>query len=323
MSKSDDFQDEYTLPGKPGLAVTIQALRDYDQKPNRATIIDGLSDLDDADIAAIKPIWAQLKPGTRRKIMRALAETCETDFMLDYRTMGSLGLDDSDPGVRQAAINALWMDDSVGLMNRLMVMARNDPALDVRAAAILELGRFIALGDLGDLPEETTRPAQELAIKIWQDSAEPIDTRRRALEAISRCSHPMVNAAITEAYAGDEHLLRVSAVFAMGSTCDERWADTIMVEIENDDPEMRYEAARAAGALELVEAVPVLGRLAEEDNRETLMVVIWSLGEIGGKEALRFLAELAQQAEENDDETLADAVDEAIANATLMNDLGW
>ena len=72
-----------------------------------------------------------------------------------------------------------------------------------------------------------------------------------------------------------------------------------------------------------MEAVPVLGRLAEEDNRETLMVVIWSLGEIGGKEALRFLAELAQQAEENDDETLADAVDEAIANATLMNDLGW
>ena len=108
----------------------------------------------------------------------------------------------------------------------------------------------------------------------------------------------------------------------MGCTYDDRWSEIIMQEIESDDAEIRYEAARAAGSLELEEAIPKLARLALDDDREILEVAIWSLGEIGGNEAMRILNLLAEKAEDEDDQDLIQAIDEAIGNATLMSMLG-
>jgi HEAT repeat protein len=84
---------------------------------------------------------------------------------------------------------------------------------------------------------------------------------------------------------------------------------------------MRYEAARAAGELEIEEAVPLLGRLILDDDREILEVVTWSLGEIGGKEAVRILEAMAETAEETDDDVLMEAIEDAIGNASLADGL--
>ncbi|MBK8026049.1 MAG: HEAT repeat domain-containing protein [Chloroflexi bacterium] len=85
----------------------------------------------------------------------------------------------------------------------------------------------------------------------------------------------------------------------------------------DSDDEIRYEAARAAGELEIEEAVPDLAKLASDPDREIQEVAIWSLGEIGGDESLRILNHLLQRAMKAKDEGLKDAIEEAIGNASL------
>jgi HEAT repeat protein len=98
------------------------------------------------------------------------------------------------------------------------------------------------------------------------------------------------------------------------------WSPEIMEELSSEYAEMRYEAARAAGELELKPALQRLAELAYEDDIEIQEMAIWALGEIGGKAANQVLANLAELAEVTDDLELADAVAEAQAAATLVGE---
>jgi hypothetical protein len=176
------------------------------------------------------------------------------------------------------------------------------------------------MGELGDLPEEQTVRAQQSVVRHLQNVNESLEVRRRSLEAIANCSHAVVPGAIREAYDSDIQPLQISAVFAMGRTCDtDRWQDIVLREISSLDNEMRYEAARASGELEIAEAVPHLGRLTMEDDREIKLMSIWALGEIGGKQATRILDALLEEAETEDDADLIEAIEDAIGNASLAS----
>lgn len=309
-------------PTKPDFAATLHALREYETEKDIVTLGYGLSGLLPDQLTELAAAWTQLTVESRRAIMQMVAETSEADFLLDFEGIGFFGLDDPDGMVRQAAISVLWMDESPALLSRLLDLAQNDPMVAVRASAASELGRFILLGELEDLPQEDSDAVQALLLRLWNDREQPLDVRRRALEALANCSHDMVPGAIREAYASPDQPMRVSAVFAMGRTYDEQWTDQVLEEIVSDDQELRYEAARAAGSLNLVEAIPALAKLTVDDDREVQEVAITSLGEIGSREALRTLNLLAEKALEDGDQELADAVEDAIGNATLMNDLG-
>jgi hypothetical protein len=65
------------------------------------------------------------------------------------------------------------------------------------------------------------------------------------------------------------------------------------------------------------QAIPQLGKLLEEADREVMEMAVWALGEIGGAEAQRFLRELSDQAEKDGDDDLVSAIEEALAAATL------
>jgi HEAT repeat protein len=245
----------------------------------------------------------------------------EANLDMDYRSVGIMGLDDSDAGVREAAVDLLFEDMSLQLMDKLIELAQWDDAPEVRAAAASALGRFILAGELGELPERDTTRAQDAAVSLLTNEEEDIDVRRRALEAIANCSHEIVDEAITEAYQSDEHKMRVSSLFAMGRSCDERWNPIVLRELQSNDDEMRFEAARAAGEIGTEDAVPVLVRLAFDNDREIKEVAIWSLGEIGGLDAKRALNKLAREAAEVDDADLLEAVEDALTNAQLADSL--
>jgi HEAT repeat protein len=103
----------------------------------------------------------------------------------------------------------------------------------------------------------------------------------------------------------------------MGRSCDEQWEEIVLKELSSLDPEMRFEAARAAGELTLTDATPQLARLARGTDREIKEVAIWSLGEIGGNAALRVLNTLAAEAREADDNDLLEMIEDAIGSASL------
>lgn len=306
---------------KPSLEATIASLKNLQSDMLPATIYYGLSDLSQTEIQRFETEWSALDPDLRRRVIAQLAETSELNFELDYMQLGHLALGDTEPTVRAAAIDLLWMDDSLELMYRLIERTEQDESRVVRAAAASALGRFILLGEYEEIDQDAARKAQDAVIRLWNNRAEDFEVRRRALEAISNSSHDIVSPAIAEAYNSKEHLMRVSAIFAMGKAYDHQWSDTVLKELANVNAEIRYEAARAAGELMLEQAVPALGRLAVEEEREIKEVAIWSLGEIGGQEALRILTALAQDAEESDDLDLLDSIEEALGNAVLAGEL--
>lgn len=296
---------------------TLIALRDGEAGTISAKVLYGLSELTEIDILQLRPMWKELSTEYRQKIVQRVADIGETNFELDYRVFGLFALKDEDEEVRKSAISIMWVDESLTFMRRLVDIAQNDESTAVRAAAISDLGRFILLGELGDLPERELLPVQDMVVEFWADESEDVEIRRRALEAISNCGHEIVEAAINEAYRSDERSLRVSSIYAMGRSCDEQWEEIVLKELSSPDAEMRYEAARAAGELTLTNATPQLIRLARGTDREIKEVAIWSLGEIGGRDALRVLTSLAGEVQETDDEELLDLIEEAMGNAAL------
>lgn len=306
---------------RPTLDETLRALRGGEGIGLTATIYYGLSDLEPGQVEELESIWEALSPDYRLKIVQQLVDISETNFDLDYQGVGWMALEDSDGDVRAAAIELLWPDESSALMRKLLDLAVDDDAAAVRAQAASALGRFILLGEFEEIPAEQANAAVDTAISIYNDVDEDVEVRRRALEALGHSSHAGVEDLIREAYESHEQLMKVSAVFAMGKSCDPKWVSIVTREMNSGDAELRFEAARAAGELGLEEAVPKLSRLAYEPDREVKEAAIWALGEIGGHEAQRVLEALIHDPAVAADEDLQEALDDALAAATLPGSL--
>lgn len=313
LESPDD--DEIGQRERPNIETTIKALQEATDGSYNATIFYGLSGLTNSEFAQVKPVWDKLDPEYRHKLVQQMADLGESNFDLDYHTVAEQSLEDSNSDVRAAAIELLWDDESITLMNRLIEMAQWDEAIAVRAAAASALGNFILQGELGEIDERETSRAQDAVVSLLTDDDEDVDVRRRALEAIANCGHEIVDGAIEDAYQSGDDRMKASAIFAMGRTADDRWENIVMREIKSDNPAFRYEAARASGELELRDAVPVLGQLIRENDPEIREVAVWALGEIGGSQALKALTSLAEDLEDDDD--LLELIEDAISSASL------
>ena len=173
---------------------------------------------------------------------------------------------------------------------------------------------FILLGEYGDMPAELTLKAQELTLKLHKDKSEARDVRRRALEALANSSHPEASKLIRAAYEHGNHELKVGAIFAMGNTCNRMWAKMLLEELVSRDSECVFEAVRACGQIQLRDSVQRVGELTLSDDQNIQEIAIWSLGEIGGKQAFERLNSLAENVE---DDSAAAVIDEALDAASF------
>jgi HEAT repeat protein len=298
------------------IELALEILRNPDA-PLSAKALYNLSDLEGEDRDRLYQEWGTIPLERRRKLMHRMAEVVETNFDMDFSAVTRLAMTDLDSELREAAVEASWTDESPEMLNRLMPMASIDFSPSVRAAAISALGRFIELGEDGKFDKQLARQAENLAIRIYKNESLDTEIRRRAIEAISNCSRPEVQGMIEDAYKHRDIRMRASAVYAMGRTCDEQWESIVLKELQNRDALMRYEAVRAAGELTTESALPVLANLIEEADREVMEMTVWALGEIGGAEAQRLLRVKAEEAERDGDDDLSEAIEEAIASASL------
>ena len=300
---------------KPAIDDVLAALRELDSAPKRAvsaTVVYGLSDLSAPERQDLEAAWRQLAPLSRRRVLRALIDASEAMFEMNYREIALRALHDEDSLVRTAAIELLWTDETVETLRSLMSLAVDDPDSLVRAAALKELGRFILLGEYGDIPAEAAKEAQSLALRIHADRSQSLEARRRALEALSNSSHPDVERLIRAAYADGNHDLKISAIFAMGRTCSKVWREILLEELDSADSEVVFEAVTACGQIQLDESVRRIGLLVTSEDREIQLAAIWALGEIGGNHAFEILTSLEEMIE---DEEAAAVIDEALDTA--------
>lgn len=248
-----------------------------------------LSHLDAEDTAHVSEVWPCLEVKLRRHVIRRLVELAEADIEVDFGAIFRLGLEDTDADVRTAAIEGLWEDEDVRLVPRLVECLREDDSVAVQAAAATSLGRFILLGELDKIRSAPRSLAYEGLLATYQNPEEHIETRRRALESLAYVGNETVTALIHESYEMPEERMHVSAVFAMGRSADSRWKRQVQQELLSPNPELRYEAARACGKLQLSEAVPELEDLAEDVDPEVQEAALWALGQIGGDPAKQIL----------------------------------
>ncbi len=290
-------------------------LREASQ-PFPAAELYHFSDLNKKDIAALEAAWAEVPVDRRRSLIQDLGEISEANFEVTFEAVFRLGLEDEDAEVRATSIRNLWEVEEPDLIAPLIDFLQHDPDPNVRAAAASALGRFVYLGELEEIPApQAHRVEDELLASIrGQDD---LEVRRRALEAIGFSGRPEVAGLIREAYASSDPKLRVSAVFAMGRSADTQWAPQVCAELENGTPEMRFEAARAAGELELAQAVPGLEQLVEDGDSQVREAAIWSLGQVGGEHARRVLTDLLEQADEDEQDFIQDALDNLAFNDDL------
>jgi len=315
-----DPVDDFEWGERPTLQDLNELLRlGKNLKPaNYKLLVYGLSDLSSHDAHHLFSAWQSLETTKRQEIMEMLVDSAEENYMFDYRSWAIVILNDHDSQVRAAGVELLWDDESLDIMHKLIDLIRTEKSVEVRVAAFAGLGRFILRGEYEEVNPESVEVAKTATLEVWDNPKESVEVRRRALEAISNCSHHRVPEMIKEAYKSHLPEMQVSAVFAMGRTYDTQWTDIVLKELDNENPQIRYEAVRAAGELELKKSVQQLGKLARDDSdREIMLMAIWSLGEIGGDLPTKILTRLAEMAEESDDDDLIDAIDEAIQTASL------
>lgn len=304
------------VPNNIPFSQVIQALLDVDN-PFPPRYLYQLSDLDKEEMSQLKAVWGQI-PAWRRKALLEDAETLgEGDYLLSFEALARFAILDEDPAVRLPAVRTLLEYEEPKLIGPLMDLLRNDPDVEVQAAAAQCLGKYVYMGELEEIPVEKQRQVEDLLLEVLRSSS-PDRLRRRALESVSFSSREEIPPQIEAAYHSGERGWLASALFSMGRSANERWQPLVMKELENLSTEVRTEAARAAGELEIHATLPVLLNLLNDPDENVRGAAIWSLSQIGGEGVRDSLEELL---EETEDEEEVEFIESALDNLSFTEDI--
>ena len=274
-----------------------------------------LSDLGGQPLADFRAGWPKLPPEKRLATLQALGELAEDLFELNINAVSRVALHDPDAQVRAAAIRNLWEDQGDDLIAPFLQFLTNDSSEAVRAAAATALGSYVYLGEIEELPEDQTQAIEKALLAAYYGH-DTLEVRRRALESLGFLPRPEAIAAIDQAYENGDDLLRASALFAMGRSLDpERWGEYIIAELTHSNTQVRFEAVRATGELQLEDAAVTLGQLLHDPDAAVQEMTVWALGEIGGDEARRFLQDRLETA----DDELIELIEDALANTDMVD----
>jgi HEAT repeat protein len=276
-----------------------------------------LSDLDGGELAQFKKIWPKIPPWRKQALIEDLETLGESDLLLSFEAVCSFALHDDEPKVRLPAVRALWEYEQPDLIPDFLEILTKDSQAEVRAAAATALGHYVYLGELEEISPEVLRVIEDQLLQA-ANQAESTLVRRMSLEALGYSSREEVPPMIEAAYASGNKDWIASALFAMGHSADERWEPQVLAMLENSLPSIRLEAARAAGELEIHQAVPELLDLLDDPDQDVHDAAVWSLSQIGG-EGVR--ETLEQMYEETDDDDEADYLSEALDNLAFTEDM--
>jgi HEAT repeat protein len=275
-----------------------------------------LSNLSSEEVEFLTKNW----PGTdlqhRREISSQLVHLSDVDLKLNFSAVFILCLSDTDEEIRTQAATGLEGEDNYLIINPLLKALKGDTSARVKSAVAVTLGKFALQGELGNLPSHYSEKVYRGLLKVLDETSEPVDVKRRALEAVSPYSRPEVKNLIEAAYHTDDVRLKASAVFAMGRNCDLAWLPTLLIELDSDQIEIRYEAASALGELGAEKAVSkLIDKVSDKDER-VREAAIKALGEIGTEPAKLALIKLMNSSET----TIRDAAESALKEIQFCED---
>lgn len=286
------------------------------QQPLAVSKLTNLSGLGPEETSLFLNAWLEMELSRRQRLLQELIDLVEDNVELNFDAVFFVALADRDPGLRRDAVRGLWEYEGRDLIDALLGLLDADPNAAVRAEAALALGRFDLQAELDSLRADDAARVERALRETFEDEAEPVEVRGRALESLGVRSEPWVAGLIRAAADSGDRRLRLSALHAMGRSCDAAWLPELLDELKSDDAEARYEAVVAAGQIGEEEAAADVIPLTEDEDVEVRQAAVVALGEIGGDEARDVLQQLAAEG----DESLREAAIEALAEIEFADD---
>ena len=287
-----------------------------ESKPLRYSGLLTLSDLPRQSVEEFLKAWRAMSVKRRHKLLGQLVDLADENVEVDFRAIFISLMKDEDADIRERAITGLWECEDRSLISALLEAACCDPSEKVRAAAAIALGKFALMAEDGKLSPADGERIRETLLGLVKKDSEPVEVRRRALEAVAPFNTVAVQGYIRWAYGATDNNLRSSALYAMGKTGDPSWLPQLTRELQGSSPALRYEAASACGELGDEAALPGLLQLLEDDDHQVQLAAVRALGEIGGLQASRALKRLAH----SEDASLREAAESALESVEASDD---
>ncbi len=236
------------------------------------------SDLPRDRMRRVAQAWPEIEHGIRRKLIAAAVDLGEDSVEYQFNRLFRLGLTDDESDIRQLAITGLWEDESTSLLEELIRVAVDDEAVDVRAAALVHLGDAIPrLIDSGD--DDLVERIGDLVLTLAEDADESAIIRRRAIEAIGGLEQTdETRELIHDSIDHGDQTLEAAALVAMGRSLESRWLSHVRGAIADDDPEIRYEASRALGAIGTSDDIALLAERTLDEDSDVRRAAVMALG---------------------------------------------
>jgi HEAT repeat protein len=276
-----------------------------------------LSDLESPELELLRTAWPKIPTWRRQALLEDVEELNESDMLLSFESLGRFALQDEDAKIRLLAVHILWEFEENSLIPIFVSLMTTDQDSEVRAASASALGRFVYAGEIDELPQATLHHIEDALLEVTNGNDAP-EVRRAALEALGYSSRDEVQPLVEKAFASDDKYWKASALFAMGRSANQQWQPTVLAMLHSNLPMLRSEAARAAGELEISDAVPHLLELLDDPDDNTRLASIWSLSQIGGegvRDALQALYD------DTDNEQELELLESALDNLTFNEGL--
>ena len=270
-----------------------------------------LSDLTHAELESFRDIWDQCGEDQQTWIISTLVEMTEESTELDFCSIFKLGLKSNQEIVVSKCIGGLWeYEDRSIIPEFIEILCSNNPP-DLRASSAEALGKFASLSQDNKLLQEDANIVYESLISILSDENEHMEVRRRSLESASGFNGEEIEEYIKWAYSSGDSDLKSSSIYAMGQSGETIWLPILLIELKSIEPFIRYESARACGALGEDDVVPHLEELLQDEDTEVQLAAIESLGNIGGNVAKQILSRLIDDCEPEFEQSVALALESA------------
>lgn len=206
----------------------------------------------------------------------------------------------------------------------LSILRSADESERLRGKAAISLGPVLEHADTegfeepdeAPIIEQTFHKIQESLRKLFRDAAVPKEVRRRILEASVRAPQDWHQDAIRAASSSGDEDWKLTAAFCMRFV--RGFADQILEALESENPDIHYEAVRAAGTWAVEAAWPHVASLvaSKGTDKPLLLAAIDAVASIRPQEAAKILGDLI----DSEDEDIVEAVHEAIAMAEGPSD---
>ena len=277
------------------------------------------SDIEPASLKSLLDAWPRIESDRKLLLLDKLNALASEDTLVCFDDLGRALLTDSEAQIRVRAMRLLVECEDARLVPTYIDMLTQDSDVAVRAEAASTLGIFVQLGEFDDIPDELHHQIEDVLLEVLTGEDDPI-VRRHALEALGFSSRNEVPVLIESSFKRQNPEWKASAVFAMGRSNDQRWAEHVLHMMVSEDQRIRLAAVQASGELELALARPILLRLLEEEFDDAVAgAAIWSLSQIGGEDVRLYLQNLLDAVVDDDDQ--AAFLEEALDNLAFTEDM--